>query len=185
MVKPTKVSWLHTCRSPFQGLWLIYINFLFFKRVSNIYEVTSLVVQMVKCLPTVQEIWVQSLGRENLLEKGMATHSNILAWKIPWTEEPDRLQSIRHDWATSLCFSFPFQHLLLFEGNYKYSLKNIVKRQTSLTARVHSVDIWLNSCFFSCVINQWLRLSFSSQCREHPLFTTLWAHRFVQLLQEC
>ena len=113
---------------------------------------------MVKCLPTVQEIWVQSLGWENLLEKGMATHSNILAWKIPWTEEPDRLQSmglqrVGHNWATSLCFYFPFQHLLLFEGDYKYSLKNIVKRQTSLTAMVHSVDVWLNSCFFSCVIN--------------------------------
>ena len=40
-----------------------------------------------------QETWVQFLGREDLLEKEMATHSNILAWRIPWTEEPDRLQS--------------------------------------------------------------------------------------------
>ena len=44
--------------------------------------------QMVKNLPAVQEIWVQSLCWEDPLEKGMATHSNILAWKIPWTEEP-------------------------------------------------------------------------------------------------
>ena len=43
---------------------------------------------MVKNLPAVQEIWVQSLGREDPLEKEMATHSNILAWGIPWTEEP-------------------------------------------------------------------------------------------------
>ena len=45
---------------------------------------------MVKCLPTMQETWVQSLGWEDLLEKEMATHSSILAWKIPWTEEPGR-----------------------------------------------------------------------------------------------
>ena len=55
---------------------------------------SSLVAQTVKCLPTMQEIQVQSLGREDLLEKEMTTHSNILAWKIPWTEEPGRLQSM-------------------------------------------------------------------------------------------
>ena len=54
----------------------------------------SLVAQMVKRLPAMQETWVQSLGWEDLLEKAMATHSSILAWKIPWTEEPDRLQSM-------------------------------------------------------------------------------------------
>ena len=49
---------------------------------------------MVKRLPTMQETQVQSLGQEDLLKKDIATHSNILAWKIPWTEEPDRLESI-------------------------------------------------------------------------------------------
>ena len=49
---------------------------------------------MVKRLPTMQETQVRSLGREELLEKEMATHSSILAWKIPWTEEPGRLQSL-------------------------------------------------------------------------------------------
>ena len=61
--------------------------------------------QWVKNPPTVQEIeetWVQSLDREDLLEEGMATHSSILAWRMPWTEEPGRLQSmglqrVRHD----------------------------------------------------------------------------------------
>ena len=48
---------------------------------------------MVKCLPTMREIWVQSLGGEDSLEKEMATHSSTLAWKIPW-EEPGRLQSM-------------------------------------------------------------------------------------------
>ena len=55
---------------------------------------TSLVAQTVKRLPTMWETWVQSLGWEDLLEKEMATHSCILAWKIPWMEEPDRLQSM-------------------------------------------------------------------------------------------
>ena len=51
----------------------------------------SLVAQTVKHLPTMWETWVQSLGREVPLEKEMATHSSILAWKIPWMEEPGRL----------------------------------------------------------------------------------------------
>ena len=55
---------------------------------------TSLVAQMVNNLPAMWETWVPSLGREDPLEKGMATQSNILAWRIPWTEEPTRLQSI-------------------------------------------------------------------------------------------
>ena len=55
---------------------------------------TSLVAQMVKRLPTMQETQVQSLGWEDPLEKEMATHSSILAWKIPWMEYPVRLQSM-------------------------------------------------------------------------------------------
>ena len=50
--------------------------------------------QTVKRLPTMQETQVQSLGRDDLLEKEMATHSSILAWKIPWMEEPGRLLSM-------------------------------------------------------------------------------------------
>ena len=63
------------------------------------YSWASLVAQLLKNLPAMWETWVQSLGWEDLLEKGMATHSSILAWRIPWTEEPGRLQSIRvgHD----------------------------------------------------------------------------------------
>ena len=52
------------------------------------------VAQMVKNLPAMQETRVQSLGQEDPLEKGMAIHSSILAWRIPWTEEPGELQSI-------------------------------------------------------------------------------------------
>ena len=58
------------------------------------HQVLSLVAQMVKHLPTMWETQVQSLGREDALEKEMATHSSILAWKIPWTEESGRLHSM-------------------------------------------------------------------------------------------
>ena len=54
---------------------------------------TSLVAQMVKRLTTMWETQIQSLGQEDLLEKEMATHSSILAWRIPWMEKPGRLQS--------------------------------------------------------------------------------------------
>ena len=54
----------------------------------------SLVAQLVKNLPAMQETQVRSLGQEDPLEKGMATHSSILAWEIPWTEEPGGLQSM-------------------------------------------------------------------------------------------
>ena len=50
--------------------------------------------QIVKCLLAMLEIWVRFLGQEDPLEKEMAIHSSTLAWKIPWTEEPDRLQSM-------------------------------------------------------------------------------------------
>ena len=54
----------------------------------------SLIAQLVKNLPAVQETQVRFLGRKDPLEKEMATHSSILAWRIPWAEEPDRLQSM-------------------------------------------------------------------------------------------
>ena len=57
------------------------------------YSWASLVVQLVKNMHMMGETWVQSLGWEDLLEKGKATHSSILAWRIPWTEEPGKRQS--------------------------------------------------------------------------------------------
>ena len=86
---------------------------LFLFWVCTMFSWASLVVQTVKRLPAVQETRVRSLGWEDPLEKEMATHSSTLAWKIPWTEDARRLQSmrsqrVRHDWATSvsvqLCF---------------------------------------------------------------------------------
>ena len=77
---------------------------------------TSLVAQMVKRLPTMWETWVWSVGWENPLEKEMATHSSILAWKIPWMEEHGRLQSmgwqrVRYNWATSLTHTYIFRFI--------------------------------------------------------------------------
>ena len=65
--------------------------------------------QRVKRLPATQETWVRSLGREDPLEKEMATHSSILAWRIPWTEEPGGLQSMGSQSRTRLSdFTFTF-----------------------------------------------------------------------------
>ena len=75
--------------------------------------------QMVKNLPAMQETWVQSQGREDPLEKGMATHSTILAWIIPWTEELGGLQymgsqRVGHDCVT-ITFTFFFNSIKLKE----------------------------------------------------------------------
>ena len=71
---------------------------LLFNMLSRL-VLASLVAQMVKHLPTMQETWVQSLGQEDALEKEMATHSSILAWRIPWTEEPGRLSMGSQSWT--------------------------------------------------------------------------------------
>ena len=94
-------------------LWVILIEYTFMllpKRhnwATKQQHPASLVAQRLKRLPTMLETWVQSLGRKEPLEKEMATHSSIRVWRIPWTEEPDGLQStgsqrVGHDWATSL-----------------------------------------------------------------------------------
>jgi len=72
----------------------------------NVNGTVSLVAHIIKNLPAMKETWVPSLSQEDSLEKGMATHSSILAWWIPWTEEPGRLQSmgsqrVGHNWATN------------------------------------------------------------------------------------
>ena len=64
------------------------------EKPSSLGRRASLVAQMVKILSAMQETCVQSLDREDPLEKGMATHSSILAWRIPWTEEPGELESM-------------------------------------------------------------------------------------------
>ena len=87
-----------------QGTTILFMLHNFFFKLGTL---GFLVAQRLKQLPGMQETWVWFLGQEDPLEKEMATHSRILAWKIPWTEEPGRLQSMgwqrdRHDWVTSL-----------------------------------------------------------------------------------
>ena len=89
--------------------WITWISLLPFDVI--LYKV-SLVAQMLKNLLAMQEAQVWSLGQEDPLEKGMATHSSILTWRIPWTEKPGGLQSmvsqrVRHDWATNI-FTFTY-----------------------------------------------------------------------------
>ena len=93
----------------------------------------SLVAQTVKRLRE-RETWVQALGLEDPLEKEMATHSSTIAWKIPWTEEPGRLQSmgsqrVGHDWVTALTHSL-------------------------IDASVFLYHLWYALCTYSCPIEQ-------------------------------
>ena len=91
-------------QSPFKGKEEtgVLLGVLVNRRLTNNLLGPSLVAQMVNNLPATQETWVRSLGGEDPLEKQMATHSSILAWRIPRIEEPGRLQSmgsqrVRHD----------------------------------------------------------------------------------------
>ena len=111
---------------------------------------TSLVAQMINRLPTMWKTQVQYLDWEDLLEKEMATHSSTLSWKIPWMEEPGRLQSmgsqrVRHDWATSLSkitadgdCSHEIKRRLLLGRKVMTNLDGILKsRDITLPTKVH------------------------------------------------
>jgi len=89
---------IHSCHCKWQDFFNDWIIFHYICKA-------SLVAQTVKNLPAMQEIQVQPLGPEEPLEEGMASHSSILAWRIPWAEEPGGLQSlgsqrVEHDWVT-------------------------------------------------------------------------------------
>ena len=96
----------------------------------KLFYLLSTVAQTVKCLPTMRETWVQSLGQEDPMEKEMATHSSTLAWKTPWTEEPDRLQSmglqrVGQDEVTSFSLSpskYPHLTTMILHYNIPHSL---------------------------------------------------------------
>ena len=90
-------------------MWCIGILYSGYN-ILEYYTALSLVAQRLKRLPPMRETWIWSLGWEDPLEKEMVTHSSILAWRIPWMEEPGRLQStglqrVGHNWATSLHFA--------------------------------------------------------------------------------
>ena len=76
------------------------------------FTLASLVAQRLKCLPPVRETRVRSLGLEDPLEKEVATHSSTLAWRIPWTEEPGRLQSmVTKSWTRLSDFTFTLSNI--------------------------------------------------------------------------
>ena len=117
---------------------------------------------MVKRVPAMWETRVRFLGREDPLEKEMAMHSSILAWKIPWTEEPDRLQSmgsqsVRHDWVTSLSFTFYVSSITLGEGNCN-------PFQCSCLENPMDGETWRATVQFSSVTQSCLALSDPMDC---------------------
>ena len=91
------------------GYFILLIYLVFWPcswGMRGLISLTSLVTQMLRNLPAIQETIIWSLRWEDPLEEGMAAHSSVLAWRIPWTEEPGGLQSmrsqrVRHDWATN------------------------------------------------------------------------------------
>ena len=120
----------------------------------------SLVAQMVKHLPAVREAWVRSQGWEDSLEREMATHSSTLAWKIPWMEEPGRLQStgsqrVRHNWVTSLSF---FQFLISEMNIILFSHSFIHRYLLIFTAEMDYKESWVlkNWCFWTVVLEKTL-----------------------------
>ena len=109
---------------------------------------------MVKSLPAKRETWVQSLSQEVPLEKEMATHLSILAWRIPWMEEPCRLlwsQRVGHDWATSLTYLCQQWNLFTF-SSFVCSLE--------LTLLNFFQEFFL--CIHSCLTIWYKRPSFQS-----------------------
>ena len=85
IIMPLTATWMQ--------LKIIILSEVRKKDKDKYYMISLMVAQRLKRLPSMRETWVRSLGREDPLEKEMATHSSILAWRISWTEEPGRLQS--------------------------------------------------------------------------------------------
>ena len=129
----------------------------------GIYYRASLVAQRLKRLPPMQETQVQSLGREDPLEKEMVTHSSILAWTIPWMEKPGGLQSTRsqrvgHDWATSLSY-ITGQNVCSITLNYSHESCNwiptnpfpgafLLSSQVSISPKFSAISIFPRKNFF-------------------------------------
>ena len=102
IVRYTHILWLKNLP---HKIWELLVVSNFFQIISNntlAISWASLVAQMLKNLPSVQETWVWSLGQEDSLKKGVAIHSSILAWRIPWTKEPGNLQSMESQSRTRL-----------------------------------------------------------------------------------
>ena len=117
-----------------------------------------LVAQIVKNLPVMQETWVWSLGRADPLEKGMAPHCSILAWRIPWTEEPGGLQSIasqrvRYNWATSTFTKVTWK--LLYPQYSPHFFLNSLCHHTPSSYRKAAPEA--RPSWGSFVVSQWMK----------------------------
>ena len=116
--------------------------------------------QMVKNLPAMPETWVLSQGWEDPLKKGMATHSSILAWRIPWTEEPGRLQSmgsqrVRHAWTT-------FIHVTSLHDGKEHQEENIHHCGKEDSGFLRDVSCECGVC------SQWREMTHSPLCCSTP-----------------
>ena len=135
-------------------------------------HLASLVAQRVKCLPTMQETGVQSLGREDSLEKEMATHSSIVAWRIPWMEEPDGLQSmgsqiVGHDWTTSLHTFLQNDQIILC--HYKVCLVEWTGKEASRNYILWPHTYFSHQLFFPDGLHRWALTSpLSTVSEESP-----------------
>ena len=130
----------------------------------------SLVAQTITNLPAMQGTWAWSLGQGDLLEKGMATHSSILAWRIPWTEKPCGLQSmglqrVIHDWMTNTSTFHFFMFFFLFPGSFPATYK---LTKISFILKTKSLEFML---LFQAIA--WFLFSFSTQHLETGLLYLL------------
>ena len=155
---PVKTAWFHwentvetALPKPIKSLKnAIYSST---QEIDKIYVVA----QMVKRLPTIQETWVQSLGWEDPLEKEMATHPSTLAWRIPWTEEPGRLQSlgsqrVGRDWATERHITSHVLHMSVHNPESK-TQSFLVKYQVGSMI----LNVWKKYLFTDAI---WVEYSF-------------------------
>ena len=136
--------------------------YLFFLNWSIVYFWASLVAQMVKNLPAMRETWDRSLGWKDPLEEGLATHSSILPWRIPWPEEPGGLQSmglqkIGHSWATA-CWVILFCCCSVTKSCPTFC--DLVDCSTPCFLVLHYLTEFAQTCV--CLLSQWCHQTISS-----------------------
>ena len=116
-----------------------------------------------------QETWVQSLSLNDLLEEKMATHSSILAWKIQWTEEPDRLQRVWHDWAQHRQMEHDMRNLKSIyvlktaSGSHweKPRLEKATEHKPSWPVLTYLTPMWRRKCSYVQLIQSFNRIFFT------------------------
>ena len=136
----------------------------------------SLVAQMVKNPPAMWETEVQPLGWEDTLEKGVNTHSSVLAWRIPWKEEPGKLQSlrlqrVRHNWVTNTKTILHLQHLPTLLSNWKQIQLLVLKCTSEMTVKMRRETCRKANYFQMFKLERLLRpkfLPFIPTCNHQP-----------------